>query len=57
LSSLTPLEIKQYFDYELNFGTAGIRAKTGMAPSLLNEYTIKKITIAVINHFMKVKKD
>ena len=42
--------ILQRFSHDLEFGTGGIRALTGVGTNRLNPYTIRKITYAYAKH-------
>jgi phosphoglucomutase len=53
LTGLEYDELKQRFLCDLEFGTGGIRALTGVGSNRLNVYTIKKITCAYALHLQK----
>ena len=44
LRNMSENEIKESFSLDLSFGTAGIRGKMGLGTSLMNKYTISKVT-------------
>lgn len=49
LLKATDEELNAAFSLELEFGTAGIRGILGAGPGRFNQYTIKKVTIALAN--------
>ena len=53
LSNMTDEEIKESFNEELEFGTAGIRGIMGLGISKLNKYTIGKVTLGLANYLNK----
>lgn len=54
LLEATDHELTARFTTELEFGTAGIRGVMGAGPGRFNEYTIKKVTLALVE-FLKHK--
>ncbi|BDV03790.1 MAG: phosphoglucomutase [Candidatus Hepatoplasma scabrum] len=44
LKNLSAKKINEGFCYKLSFGTAGVRAKRGFGPSLINKYVIARYT-------------
>lgn len=42
LKNLSEKKVEESFNNKLNFGTAGIRAKRGLGPSLINKYVVAK---------------
>jgi phosphomannomutase len=47
-----PTALKTSFGKPLHFGTAGVREIMGLGPSLLNLYTIQKVTQALANYIL-----
>lgn len=48
-----PKMLEDLFSQSLSFGTAGIREKMGIGPSLMNTYTIRQATQGVANYIKK----
>ena len=57
LKSMPLEEIKEAFNEELKFGTAGIRGKMGLGISKLNKYTIGKVTVGLGKYLNKTFKN
>ena len=57
LMNMNEQEIKEAFSLDLTFGTAGIRGKMGLGTSLINKYTISKVTQGLANYLNQKKKD
>lgn len=53
LRNMSENEIKESFSLDLSFGTAGIRGKMGLGTSLMNKYTISKVTQGLANYLNK----
>ncbi len=47
MQSLSPEELKERFESDLTFGTAGLRGKMGVGTNRLNVYTVRKYTLAL----------
>ena len=56
LKNMSEEEIKEAFSLDLKFGTAGIRGKMGLGTSLMNKYTISKVTQGLANYLNNKKK-
>ncbi|MGH1411339.1 MAG: phospho-sugar mutase [Mycoplasma sp.] len=54
ISQMSDSEKQKAFGSPLTFGTAGVRAKMGPGPSLLNKYTVRQIALAYLE-FLKQK--
>lgn len=53
LKNMSEEEIKQNFNDNLEFGTAGIRGIMGLGTNNINEYTIGKVTVGLANYLNK----
>ena len=47
MQSLSPEELKERFESDLTFGTAGLRGKMGVGTNRLNVYTVRKYTLTL----------
>lgn len=57
LKNMTEEDIKESFNNDLEFGTAGIRGVMGLGSSKMNKYTIGKVTVGLSNYLNKTYKN
>lgn len=57
LKNMTEEDIKESFNNDLEFGTAGIRGVMGLGSSKMNKYTIGKVTVGLSNYLNKTYED
>lgn len=54
MDSLNEREKRYLFGNSLKFGTAGIRTKMGIGTNMLNEYTIKRVALGIVNYLKAI---